>query len=56
MKLLMIYKSEPDQSTAFLAAKLSEGKDVARFNLYEDTDYDKLVGVIFENDEIISWW
>lgn len=56
MKHLMIFKSEPGESAVFLSEKLSQGKDVTRFNLYEDTDYDKLVQLIFENDEIISWW
>lgn len=56
MKQLMIYKSEPDGSTVFLAEKLSEGKECTRFDLYENTDYDKLVQLLFENDEIISWW
>jgi hypothetical protein len=56
MSLLYILKSEPTQSTEILMDSLGEGKEVTRFNLYENTDYDQLVQEIFAADEIISWW
>lgn len=56
MKHLMIFKSEPDKTTALLAEKLAEGKDARRFNLYQDADYAKLVELVFDSDEVISWW
>ncbi len=56
MKLLNIVKTEPNQSTSFLMEALSQGKEVTRFDLYENQDYDELVKLIFENEEVISWW
>lgn len=56
MKQLYIFKSRPKNYTKFLAEKLAEDHKVTWFNLYEDKDYDKLVKLIFDNDEVISWW
>jgi hypothetical protein len=56
MKQLQLVKTPPNQTTQALMLALGEGKDVTRFNLYEDADYAKLVQLIFANDEIISWW
>ena len=56
MKLLNLVKTEPNQTTQFLIDALSEGKGVTRWNLYENTDYDKLVAEVFAHDEVISWW
>ncbi|MCF8032694.1 MAG: hypothetical protein K9K66_06925 [Desulfarculaceae bacterium] len=56
MSLLYIVKSEPSQSTETLMKSLGEGKEVKRFDLYENTDYDKLLEDIFAAEEIISWW
>jgi len=56
MSLLYIVKSEPTPSTETLMDSLGQGKEVTRFNLYENTDYDKLVEDIFAAEEIISWW
>ncbi len=56
MKQLHIFKSRPKNNTKFLAEKLAEDHNATWFNLYEDTDYDKLVKLIFDNDEVISWW
>lgn len=55
-KMLYLVKTKPAASTDFLMDKLAEGKDVTRFNLYEDADYAKLVDLIYANEEIISWW
>ncbi len=55
-QLLYILKSKPNDHTNLLAEKLAEGKNVTWFKLYEETDYDKLVELIFANDEVISWW
>lgn len=56
MKQLQIVKTAPNQTTATLMGALAEGKEVTRFKLYEDTDYAKLVDLIFAHEEIISWW
>jgi hypothetical protein len=56
MKLLNIVKTEPNETTQKIMDSLDEGKEVTRWNLYENTDYDKLVAEIFAHDEVISWW
>jgi len=56
MKQLQIFRSEPNQSTLFLASALGEGKEVTRWDLFKDTDYDGLVEQIFAHEDIICWW
>ena len=57
MKILHILKTEPDNNTSVLMKMLSEGKEETIFHLYEgELDYEKLLDLIFENDEVISWW
>ena len=57
MKLLHVFKSEPDEVIKTLMNASSEGNNVQQFDLFaKDVDYDKLVEEIFENDKVISWW
>ena len=59
MKILHIYKSEPDDVTKTLVDILSEGKEKSEFPLYEgEPDYAQLIDAVFEHDhdKVISWW
>ena len=57
VKLLHIFKSEPDEIVKKMIQPLSEGKEVRQINMYTgDVDYDKLVEMVFEHDRVISWW
>ena len=57
MKILHIYKTEPDETTKTLAGILSEGKKVTEFPLYQgEPDYENLIDVIFDHDKVITWW
>jgi len=57
MKLLHVFKSEPDDIIKKLMARLSEGHEVRQFEMYKgDVDYDYLVQLVFENEKIICWW
>jgi len=57
MKLLHIYKSEPDAVSKTLADALTEGNQVTEFRLYEgQPDYEHLIDLIFEHEKVISWW
>ena len=57
MKLLHIYKSEPDTVSKALVEILSEGNQVSEFRLYEgQPDYERLLDLIFEHEKVISWW
>ena len=57
MKMLHIYKSEPDDNTKTLVEILSEGVEAAEFALYEESaDYEKMIDMIFDHDKVVSWW
>ena len=57
MKILNIFKSEPDSVTKTLVDIVSQDEEATSFSLYgEDPDYETLLDLIFENDNIISWW
>ena len=57
MKTLHILKSEPEENTQTLLDILTEGENAVTFPLYEkETDYDRLIDLIFENDRTVSWW
>jgi len=57
MKILYIYKSEPDETTKKFAEELAKGNEVIEYKLYEgNVDYDGLVKDIFECDKVICWW
>ena len=56
MPQLQIVKTPPNPTTLALMKALGQDREVARFNLYEDQDYAKLVELIFAHEDIISWW
>jgi len=57
MKILNVYRSEPDDTTKQLVTIVSEGRDAESFDLNVDApDYDKLVDMIFDADQTICWW
>jgi hypothetical protein len=57
MKILHVFKSEPDAVIKKLIDPLSKGNKARQFKLYQgDVDYDKLVVLVFENDKVICWW
>ena len=57
MKIVNVYRSEPNDTTKQLVKAVSEGRDTESFNLYEGTpDYSKLVDLIMEADQAICWW
>ena len=57
MKLLHILKTKPDENTKALMGILSEENETTICSLFEeDTDYEGLIDLIFENDKVVSWW
>ncbi|MGC9109638.1 MAG: hypothetical protein ACP5HI_05270 [Caldimicrobium sp.] len=63
MKILCVYRhkdSAENKDVQKIVAKLKEkGHEVIDFNLFEakdDSDYDKLIDLIWEADKTISWW
>ncbi|MFH7326213.1 hypothetical protein [Desulfurivibrio sp. C05AmB] len=57
MKILHVYRSEPEADTNKLVEIVSEGREASEFKLYEgNVDYDKLVDMVFEADKTVCWW
>ncbi len=57
-KILHVYKSESvNSNTKKLVEILNRDREVKEFKLYEShPDYDKLIKMIFQADQTISWW
>lgn len=56
MKILHVYRTEPDADVKKLVEIVSEGREAENFELYNNQDYDKLVDMLFEADQTITWW
>ncbi len=56
LKLVYIYRSEPDETTKKLAEVLARGNEVIEFKLYETVNYEELAKKIIECDKVICWW
>ena len=59
-KMLHILKSEPDDLQRTLMYTLSLGYSCLQFPLFEmddmEPDYEELIDLIFDFDEVITWW
>jgi hypothetical protein len=57
-KILHILLSKPDEKQKKLMNSVSQGKSALFFALFakEETEYDQLIDLIFEYDQIITWW
>ena len=57
MKVLNVYRSEPDDTTKKLVEIVSRDRDADSFDLNVNSpDYDGLVDKIFAADQTICWW
>ena len=57
MKILHVYRSQPDAETKKLVEIVSEGREAESFDLAVDSpDYDQLVDKVFAADQTICWW
>lgn len=57
MKILNVYRSEPDETTKNLIEIVTRDREKDEFFLNVDKpDYDLLVEKIFAADQTISWW
>ena len=57
MKILNIYKSEPDDTVKKLVEIVTRDRESDSFDLNTDSpDYELLVDKIFEADQTICWW
>lgn len=57
MKILNVYRSQPDETVQKLVEIVNRDREVDTFDLSADSpDYDNLVDKIFEADQTICWW
>ena len=57
MKILQVYRSEPNNDVKTLVAILNRDRTADEFKLYVDQpNYDELVQKIFANDKTVCWW
>ncbi len=57
MKILQVYRSEPNDDVKTLVEILNRDREADEFKLYEDNpDYDVLVEKIFAADKTVCWW
>ncbi|MDD3617769.1 MAG: hypothetical protein RBR09_01805 [Desulfobulbaceae bacterium] len=57
MKILNVYRSQPDEKTKKLVEIVNRDRESDTFELFADNpDYDTLVEKIFAADQTICWW
>jgi len=57
MKILNVYRSEPDETVQKLVKIVTRDRDTDTFDLNVDApDYSTLVDKIFDADQTICWW
>jgi hypothetical protein len=57
MKILHVFRHEPDAETKELVAIVSRDREATEFNLYQGpVDYDRLLNLALSHDQVISWW
>ncbi|MBV5305109.1 MAG: hypothetical protein J0652_00290 [Desulfobulbaceae bacterium] len=57
MKILQVYRSEPNNEVKTLVQILNRDRESDEFNLnVENPDYDVLVNKIFAADKTVCWW
>ncbi|WP_456385118.1 hypothetical protein [Desulfolithobacter sp.] len=57
MKILQVYRSEPNDDVKKLVEILNRDRDADEFKLYIDNpNYDILVQKIFDADKTVCWW
>lgn len=57
MKILNVYRSQPDETVGKLVEIVTRDRESDSFDLSVDSpDYDALVDKIFSADQTICWW
>jgi hypothetical protein len=57
MKILHVFRHPPDTVTRELVTILSRDREAAEFSLSQKpVDYDRLLDLIINHDQVISWW
>jgi hypothetical protein len=57
MKMLQVYRSEPNDDVKTLVEILNRDREADEFKLYgQKPNYDELVSKIFAADKTVCWW
>jgi len=57
MKILHVFRHPPDAVTRKLVSVLSQDREAMEFSLHEElVDYDRLLDLIINHDQVVSWW
>jgi hypothetical protein len=57
LKILHIYRSEPDETVQIMAKSITNGDESKVVELYQDNfDWSHLVDDIFAHEKVITWW
>lgn len=57
MKVLQIFRSEPDEMVKQLSDAFVKTSDSSSVRLFEgNVDWSKLVDDIFDHDKVVCWW
>jgi hypothetical protein len=57
MKILHIFRSEPDETVQNIVKSTTNGDESTVFELYQDNiDWSRLVDDIFSHQKVVSWW
>jgi len=57
MKILHVFRHPPDAVPRTLTEILSRDREAAEFLLYQEpVDYDRLLTLILNHDQVVSWW
>ena len=57
MKILQVYRSEPNDDVKTLVEILNRDREADAFKLYDgEPNYDELVTKIFDADKTVCWW
>ena len=57
MKVLHIFRSEPDETVKYIVKTSTNGDESNVFELYKDNiDWYRLVDEIFSHQKVVSWW
>lgn len=57
MKILHIFRSEPDETVRNIVQSTTNGDESKVVELYQDNvDWARLVDEIFSHEKVVSWW
>lgn len=57
MKVLQIFRSEPDETVQLLSDAISKSEEASTTRLYSgNVDWPQIVDDIFSYDKVICWW